>query len=106
MTHKKNPSKIVFANTTIERINSMSQYTHFTTFERERILFLLGQCKSLSFIASKLNRNKSSISREIKRNSVSNGTYSPSIAQRKYLKRRKNCKRKQLLSNKAIHDKV
>ncbi|MHC1722911.1 MAG: hypothetical protein AB9836_06870 [Aminipila sp.] len=34
------------------------------------------------------------------------GTYSPSIAQREYLKRRKNCKRKQLLSNKAIHDKV
>ena len=84
----------------------MSHYTHFTTVEREKILFFLAQSKSLSFISKELNRSKSSISREVKRNSDANGIYSPSNAQRKYLKRRKNCRPKKLLSNKLIHDKV
>ena len=106
MTHKKNPSKIVFAKITIERINFMSHYTLFTTDEREKILFYLAQSKSFRFIAKELNRNKSSISREVKRNSEPKGSYSPFNAQRKYLERRKNCKPKRLLTNRTIHDKV
>ena len=74
MTHKKNPSKIVFAKITIERIDFMSHYTHFTTDEREKILFYLAQSKSFGFIAKELNRSKSSISREVKRNSESKGS--------------------------------
>lgn len=77
----------MFAKTTIERINLMSHYTHFTIAEREKILFSLAQSKSLGFISKELNRSKSSISREIKRNSDTNGIYSPSDARRKYLKR-------------------
>lgn len=77
MTHKKNPNKIVFAKTTIERIDFMIDYTHFTTDERKKILFYLAQSKSFGFIAKELNRSKSSISREIKRNSEAKGAYSP-----------------------------
>lgn len=106
MTHKKNPSKIVFAKTTIEGIDFMSHYTHFSIEEREKILFYLAQSKSLGFIAKEINRSKSSISRDIKRNSESTGSYSPCNAQIKYLARRKNCKPKQLLANSKIHDKV
>ena len=65
---RKNPSKIVFAKTTIKRINFMSHYTYFTTDEREKILFYLAQSKSFGFIAKKLSRSKSFIPREIKRN--------------------------------------
>ena len=60
MTHKKNPSKIVFAKTTIEGIDFMSHYTHFSIDEREKILFYLAQSKSLGFIAKEINKSKSS----------------------------------------------
>ena len=46
----------------------MSHYKHFTTKEREKILFFLAQEKTISFIAKELQRDKSSVSREIKRN--------------------------------------
>lgn len=84
----------------------MSHYTHFTIAEREKILFFLAQSKSLGFISKELNRSKSSISREIKRNSDANGIYSPSDAQRKYLKRRENCRAKKMLVDELIHHKV
>ena len=44
----------------------MSHYKHFTTKEREKILFFLAQEKTISFIAKELQRDKSSVSREIK----------------------------------------
>ena len=75
----------------------MSHYTHFTIAEREKILFFLAQSKSLGFISKELNRSKSSISREIKRNSDANGIY---------LKRRENCRAKKMLVDELIHDKV
>ena len=48
----------------------MSHYKHFTTKEREKILFFLAQEKTISFIAKELQRDKSSVSREIKRNTI------------------------------------
>ena len=52
---------------------SMSQYHHFTMFEREKILFFRTQNnKSIRFIAKELGRSPSSVSREIRRNSVNN----------------------------------
>lgn len=68
---------------------SMSQYHHFTMFEREKIFFFLAQNKSIRFIAKELGRSPSSVSRELKRNSINND-YSPSKAEKKYKKRRKN----------------
>ena len=37
----------------------MSHYKHFTTKEREKILFFLAQEKTISFIAKELQRDKS-----------------------------------------------
>ena len=51
----------------------MSHYKHFTTKEREKILFFLAQEKTISFIAKELQRDKSSVSREIKRNTNTEG---------------------------------
>lgn len=84
----------------------MSHYIHFTTDERERILFYLAQNKSLRYIAKELNRSASSVSREIKRNAKTKDLYSPVKAERQYRTRRKNCKPKSLLTIHAVHNKV
>ena len=81
----------------------MSHYKHFTTKEREKILFFLAQEKTISFIAKELQRDKSSVSREIKRNTNTEGIYSPSYAQKQYEIRRRKCGRKPLLLNADIH---
>lgn len=84
----------------------MNHYKHFTIFERESILSLLSQNKSIRFIANLLNRSPSSVSREISRNSNNHGIYSPSLAQDKYKQRRKNCGAKLKLNNIDIKNKV
>lgn len=61
----------------------MSQYHHFTMVEREKIFFFRAQNKSIRFIAKELGRSPSSVSRELKRNSVNND-YSPSQAEKIY----------------------
>ena len=58
-------------------------YKHITINERCCIVEYLNLGWSLSKIAKELNRNKSSISREIKRNNL-NGKYTAHIAQDKY----------------------
>lgn len=81
---------------------SMSQYHHFTMFEREKILFFRTQNnKSIRFIAKELGRSHSSVSREIRRNSVNND-YSPSRAEKNYKKRRKKCHCSKLFSNPVL----
>ena len=70
-------------------------YKHLSITERERILFYLAQDLSLCRIARLLGRNKSTISRELKRNS---GEYLPSKAQANYHKRRKKSCRHKLLA--------
>lgn len=76
----------------------MSLYTHLTTDEREQIFLLSSQGNSIRIIAKHLKRSPSTISRELTRNQE-NQTYSPSIAQSKYTKRKSNCGRKGLLKN-------
>ena len=76
----------------------MNHYNHLTLIEREKILFYHAQGKNLTFISKQLGRHKSTISREIRRNS-NNDEYMPAIAQNNYQKRRKSCHRKRLLSN-------
>jgi len=63
---------------------------HLTLEEREMIMKYQAMGFSLSRIAKAIGRNKSTVSRELKRNSVS-GTYLPSAAHDLYLKRRKAC---------------
>ena len=83
----------------------MSHYKHITPDEREKILLLSSQCYSITYIANSLGRNKSTISRELSRNS-NRGEYSAVAAQAAYLKRRKNCRPKKKLEDPVIFEKV
>lgn len=73
-------------------------HTHFTIEERENILKYITQEISINQIAILLGRNKSSISRELKRNMV-NGFYSPSRAQNSYNNNKARCGRRNILEN-------
>jgi len=67
-------------------------YKHFSIEERGLIDVYLRNGVSISEIARKLNRNKSSVSREIKRNSDFRGQYIALYAKSYTNTRRKNCK--------------
>ena len=71
-------------------------YEHLSIVEREKILIYLTQGLSLCQIAKLLGRNKSTIWREVARNS---GEYLPSKAQACYLRRRKKCRPHKVLEN-------
>lgn len=68
---------------------TMHPYSHLSLFEREHIMISKSQNKSISEIANDLGRNKSTISRELRRNSGTSG-YSASVAQECYSNRRIN----------------
>jgi len=77
--------------------DNMGRYKHLTIEEREFILCGIISGKPLSKVAEGIGRNKSTVSRELKRNLVSD-EYSPSHAQNFYSQRRKRCcPRKKLL---------
>lgn len=63
----------------------MNHYKHFTLKKREMIKHFLDIEKNQTEIAILLKRNKSSISRELKRNNI-NGEYFPCEAQSSYFK--------------------
>ena len=71
-------------------------YKHLSITEREKLMFHLAQGVSICKIAKLLGRDKSTISRELKRN---NREYLPSKAQAAYHKRRKKCRPHKLLEN-------
>lgn len=81
--------------------NTKTSYQHLSSFERGAIASLLKEGKSISAIASHLNRHRSTIYREIKRGSVIQKqeknakelfflAYFPDTAHLLYLKRRRN----------------
>lgn len=61
---------------------------HFTILEREKLAAYHAQGLSVTKIAARLNRNKSTISRELTRNRIKED-YTPFVAQGQYVKRRK-----------------
>lgn len=67
-------------------------YVHLTSGERERIMQLRREKRSLGFIANALSRSKSTISLELKRN-THNGSYEADRAQSK-ARRRGKCPRR------------
>ena len=77
----------------------MSHYHHISIEEREKILILLKEGKSIRAIAIVLRRAASSISREIMRNTKYKAGYSAVEAEKKYRQRRKRCRREILLEN-------
>ena len=74
-------------------------YIHLTIEERACISKFKEMNMSLREIAKILNRNVSTISRELKRNSYKTSVnysvtrYSPTVANNKYIERRRNCHR-------------
>ena len=80
----------------------MNHYKHFTLKEREMIKHYLDIGKNQTEIAILLKRNKSSISRELKRNNL-NGEYFPCDAQTSYFQRRLCCKPKKKLDEPILH---
>ena len=76
----------------------MCHYKHLTPEEREKILFFSAKEYSVTDIAKELGRNKSTISRELKRNREGS-QYLPSKAQQKYANRRKACRPHKRLAN-------
>ena len=75
-------------------------YKHLNINERENLLLLLGEGKTIREIAREMGRDKSTISREIARNSLGakksekkKKVYRPSLAQSRYEKRREEKKK-------------
>lgn len=85
--------------------DKMGHYKHLSTKEREIILCGITKGLSLSKIAKELGRNRSTISREIRRNAEEK-FYSPSTAQRFYSNRRRNCCPRKKLSYQAVYSLV
>ena len=69
-------------------------YNHLTIEERACIAQYYKNNLKISEIATLMGRNKSTISRELKRNHSRDEGYNAIGAQRKYNKRRKKCVRK------------
>ena len=97
---------MALTTTFIERI-SMGHYSHLSIEEREDIMVWWKNHESISQIARKLGRNKSSISREIKRNGwtiigVAHLCYRASTAQRKTDVRRQACTKRTHFSPEQI----
>lgn len=88
-------------------------YKHLSIEERESLVISLAKGKTQSEIAKELGRSRSTISRELKRNSIGASKsekkkkeYLPSRAQSRYKRRRKKCCPKKKLSNGEIYEKV
>lgn len=83
------------------------KYKHLTIEEREKIQKMLWQKSSIRNIATSLDRNPSSISREIKKNlPPEHRVYTPRLAHKRALKKRKSRGRIDRLKNQGIGDYV
>jgi IS30 family transposase len=83
------------------------KYQHFTIEEREKIQEMLWEKQSVREIARTLNRNPSSISREIRKNILSrNSHYAPRKANERALEYRKHRGRTDRLKNENIRQYV
>ncbi len=79
----------------------MYHYHHLTLSEREKILYFVAKGYKVSRIAKELGRNKSTISRELRRNRNSK-EYIPVKAQRMYVHRRIKCRPHKRLENSSL----
>ena len=79
----------------------MSHYKHLTIVEREKLDHFRAEGKSITCIAKLMRRNKSTISRELRRNAT-DGEYVPYMAHTQYLEHRKKCRPAKRLSNRIL----
>ncbi|MEA3404442.1 MAG: IS30 family transposase [Pseudomonadota bacterium] len=80
----------------------MKKYTHLTPEERAAIMLMLDQQYSLRKIGQILQRNPSTISREISRQATKSRFYNATQAAKQYLKNRQPCKRPKKLDNHSL----
>lgn len=80
----------------------MRHYRHLTPVERECIALFHFFGYSITTISCVLCRNKSTVSRELKRNNILDGIYMEFFATRLYKERRTKCHRKKILDNPEI----
>ncbi len=81
-------------------------YKHISNDERETILKMRENCKTMEEIAVKLCRNRSTISRELRRNVSSTGEYKAYLAQKYYENRRKDSKKPYKLEDVTLRNYV
>lgn len=87
----------------------MSHHTHLTLREREDIMVMRRENKGVTEIADAIGRDKSTVSRELSRNSfrVGDGScYRASTAQASYERRRKSCVRPRILDDPETYELV
>ena len=85
------------------KINLKSNYKHLSSEERDKIAVLRAQGNSLNKIAKMINRNKSTISRELKRNSSSTyDVYLPHKANQRAKSRKQLSGKRQRLKNLTV----
>lgn len=84
----------------------MSCYKHLSMQERENLLLSKSQGKSIETISQEMKRSKSTIYRELKRNSNSQGKYSACEAEKQYWERRRKSVRKEKLAQTEYAAKV
>lgn len=81
----------------------MSHHTHLTLREREDIMVMRRENKGVTEIAKAIGRDKSTVSRELKRNMCAKETahpyYRASTAQARYEQRRRACARPRVLDD-------
>ena len=83
----------------------MGHQIHLTLREREGIMLMRRDGRGVSEIARAIGRSKSTVSRELKRNSCER-FYRASTAQRRYSERRKACRRRRALDDERVFDLV
>lgn len=81
----------------------MRHYTHLTARERETIMCLARSGETVTAIAVEIGRSKSTVSRELARNSTGDG-YSALAASEKYSERRARCGRRRILDDSKVYD--
>ena len=82
------------------------KHKHLTIEERENILIFLTLGETNEQIARRINRHKSTIARELQRNTI-NGKYSPSGAETLYKERKTKCGAKNILEcNSALNSEI
>ena len=79
----------------------MGHHTHLTLSEREDIMLMRRERKGVSDIARAIGRDKSTVSRELRRNSCER-FYRASTAQRRYGERRLACRRPAILDDERV----
>ena len=79
----------------------MGHHVHLTLSEREDIMLMRREGKGVSDIARAIGRDKSTVSRELRRNSCAR-FYRASTAQRRYGERRLACRRPAILDNERV----